>query len=85
MLKRSYAVFFAFYPIAFYRLFRGLFPKDAFVPQASHVILPAFLNNLLILLLKVEARLMEAINLPLGTSIVVLAEKTSAAAPRTQR
>jgi SAM-dependent methyltransferase len=85
VLKRSYAVFFAFYPIAFYRLFRGLFPKDAFAPQASHVVLPAFLNNLLILLLKVEARMMEAINLPWGTSIVVLAEKTSAATPRTQR
>lgn len=40
VLKRSYAVFFPFFPIVFYRLFRGLFPKDPFAPRASHVILP---------------------------------------------
>lgn len=75
VLKRSYAVFFLFFPIVFYRLFRGVFPKDAFAPKASHVILPASLNNLLILLLKIEAWMMGAINLPWGTSIVVLAQK----------
>lgn len=30
--KRSYAVFFPFFPIVFYRLFRGLFPKNPFAP-----------------------------------------------------
>ena len=75
VLKRSYAVFFAFFPIAFYRLFRGFFPKDPFAPRASYVMLPAFLNNLLIVLLRIEASMMGAINLPLGTSIVVLAQK----------
>src|SRR5208337_994742 len=37
VLKRSYAVFFAFFPIASYRLFRGLFPKDPFAPRPSYV------------------------------------------------
>jgi SAM-dependent methyltransferase len=75
VLKRSYAVFFAFLPIVFYRLFRGLFPKDPLAPKASYVKLPAFLNKLLILFLRVEAWLMGAVNLPWGTSIIVLAQK----------
>ena len=75
VLKRSYAVFFLFFPIVFYRLFRGVFPKDAFAPQASHVLLPSYINNLLIFLLRVEAWMMGAVNLPWGTSIIVLAQK----------
>jgi SAM-dependent methyltransferase len=77
VLMRSYAVFFPFFPILFYRLFRGLFPKDPFAPRASHVILPAFANNLLVALLKIEAWIMGSVNLPWGTSIVVLAQKAS--------
>lgn len=77
VLKRSYAVFFPFLPIVFYRLFRGVFPKDPFAPRASHVLLPAFANNLLASLLRIEAWTMGAINLPWGTSIVVLAQKPS--------
>ena len=38
-----------------------LFPKDPFAPKASHVMLPAFLNDLLIGLLKFEAWMMGAI------------------------
>lgn len=77
VLGRSYAVFFLFLPIVFYRLFRGVFPKDPFAPRASHVMLPAAINNILIVLLKIEAKVMASINLPWGTSIVVLAEKVS--------
>jgi SAM-dependent methyltransferase len=77
VLKRTYAVFFVFFPIVFYRLFRGLFPKDPYAPRASHVILPALANNLLVALLKIEAWMMGAVNLPWGTSIVVLAQKVS--------
>ena len=82
VLKRTYAVFFLFFPIVFYRLFRGLFPKSPFAPRASHVMLPAPLNSLLIALLKLEAWLMGAINLPWGTSIVVLAQKESGVTAR---
>jgi SAM-dependent methyltransferase len=85
VLKRSYAVFFAFFPIVFYRLFRGLFPKDPLAPRASYVMLPGFLNHLLIVLLKIEAWMMGAINLPWGTSIIVLAQKIPAATLGTQR
>jgi len=79
VLKRTYAVFFMFFPIVFYRLFRGLFPKDPLAPRASYVKLPAFLNKLLIVFLRLEAWLMGMINLPWGTSIIVLAQKTEAA------
>lgn len=81
VLKRSYAVFFAFFPIVFYRLFRGLYPKNPYAPRASHVILPGIANNLLVALLKIEAWMMGAINLPLGTSIVALAQKASDGSP----
>jgi SAM-dependent methyltransferase len=75
VLKRSYAVFFLFFPIVFYRLFRGLFPKDPLAPRASYVKLPAVLNRLLIVFLRIEAGMMGAVNLPWGTSIIVLAQK----------
>lgn len=80
MLKRSYAVFFTFFPIVFYRLFRGLFPKDPFAPKASHIELPGLLNNFLIQMLRFEAWMTRAINLPWGTSIVVLAQREPMAA-----
>lgn len=75
LIKRSYAVFFAFFPIVAYRLFRGLFPKDPVAPRATYVGLPGPLNRLLIMLLQFEAWTLGAINLPWGTSIVVLAQK----------
>jgi SAM-dependent methyltransferase len=75
VLKRSYAVFFVFFPIVFYRLFRGLIPKDPLAPKASYVRLPAVLNRFLIALLRLEAWMIGALNLPWGTSLVVLAQK----------
>jgi SAM-dependent methyltransferase len=77
VLKRSYAVFFAFFPIFFYRLFRGLFPKDPLAPRASYIMLPSVLNNLLIVSLQVEAGMMRVMDIPLGTSVVMLAQKVS--------
>lgn len=76
VIKRSYAVFFTFFPIVGYRLFRGLIPKDPLAPKASHIMLPPFLNRFLILLLRFEALMLGRMNLPWGTSIVALAQKT---------
>ncbi len=73
--KRSYAVFFAFFPIVLYRLARGLFPKDPMAPKASHVMLPRLLNTFFAKLLSLEGRLMRVINFPLGASIVMVARK----------
>lgn len=72
---RSYAVFFVFFPILLYRLFRGLFPRDAMSPKASHVMLPPLLNSLFTWMLRTEAFLMKFVRLPWGTSIVMLSGK----------
>lgn len=77
VLRRSYTVFFPFFPIVAYRLFRGIFPKDPFAPRASHVMLPSLLNKFFVGLLKIEAWMMGAINLPFGTSIMVLAQRAA--------
>jgi SAM-dependent methyltransferase len=45
VIKRSYAVFSAFFPIVLYGVFRGLVPKNPLDPRASHVELPGPLNR----------------------------------------
>jgi len=75
LLKRSYAVFFAFFPIVFYRLFRGLVPKSPLEPKVSYMMLPGSLNKLLAAMLGFEGWMMGGLNLPWGTSIVTLAQK----------
>ncbi len=75
VIFRSYAVFFCFFPILFYRMFRGLFPKDAMSPKASHVVLPPLLNRLFAWMLRTEGFLMRFVRLPWGTSIVTLSRK----------
>jgi SAM-dependent methyltransferase len=77
IVKRSHFMSSVFFPIVAYRLFRGLFPKNVFVPQASHVEVPAVVNDLFISLSRIEAQLLKKMSLPWGTSIVVLAEKIS--------
>jgi SAM-dependent methyltransferase len=77
VLKRTYAVFFMFFPIFFYRLFRGLVPKNPFSPMASHVLLPGPINRFFIAVLRFEAWMCGAINWPWGTSIVAVAQKVS--------
>lgn len=77
--KRSYAVFFALFPIVLYRLARGLFPKDPMAPKASHVMLPGPINGLLARLLALEGWMMRFLNFPLGTSILMVARKSATA------
>jgi hypothetical protein len=79
VLKRGYAVFLMFFPIIFYRLFRGLVHKDLFLPKASQLLLPVPLNSFLIVLLRLEAWMGRAINWPWGASIVTVAQKATAA------
>jgi SAM-dependent methyltransferase len=77
VLKRSYVVFFPFSAILGYRLFRGIFPKNPLAPKASHVRVPSLLNRFFVSLLALEARLLRSVNLPFGSSIVVVARKTA--------
>jgi SAM-dependent methyltransferase len=82
IIKRSYVVFFSFFPIVFYRLFRGLFPADPLDPKASHIPVPGYVNKLLTALLALEGRAMRRVNLPWGTSILVLAQRSPRPASR---
>lgn len=75
VVKRTYAITFAFPLILAFRIWRGLFPRAGRL-RASYVLLPAWLNAVFSSLLSLEARLMRAMNLPLGTSIFVVARRT---------
>ena len=73
----SHAITFLLPIIIIYRLARKII-KPFFVnssAQASYVMLPKSINYLFIILLKIEAWLMQHVKLPLGSSIVVLVRK----------
>ena len=74
VLKRTYAISFSFPLVMGYRLLRGLFPsRDG--SRTSYVMLPGFINQLFVGLLRIEAWLVRFINLPIGTSIAAVARK----------
>lgn len=75
VVKRSYAISFAFPLIVAFRLWRGLFPPAGPL-RASYVMLPGWLNAGFAAFLSAEARLMSLMNLPIGTSIFVVARRT---------
>lgn len=77
VIKRSYAVTFLFPLILFYRLFRGIFPKDSREPKTSYVMLPKFINTFFVYILRIESHLLNYIDLPFGSSIVCVARKKS--------
>lgn len=74
VVKRTYAITFAFPLIVAFRLWRGLFPPTGRL-RASYVMLPGWLNAAFAGFLHLEALLMRALNLPLGTSIFVVARR----------
>lgn len=77
VVKRSYAITLSFPLIFGYRLLNSLFFPKKDTPKTSYVILPDWFNNFLIWLLKVEAFLLESLNFPFGSSIIILARKSS--------
>jgi SAM-dependent methyltransferase len=74
VLKRSYAITFAFPIILGFRIFRGLFP-NVDQTRSAYVMLPKPINAFFTRLVEFEARLMEFVSLPLGTSIFCVARK----------
>jgi len=72
--KLSFAVTALFLPILGYRLLQRVLPQSQ-KPQTSYVLLPAWLNNFFIALLKLEAWVLGYGNLPSGASLVCLAKK----------
>jgi hypothetical protein len=74
VMKRSYAITFAFPIILGFRLFRGLFPRvDG--ERSPYVMLPKPINAFFARLVEVESQLMDVVSLPVGTSIFCVARK----------
>lgn len=73
--KISYVITILFFPIFLFRFWQSL-TKNSLRPSTKHIILPQFLNNLLICLLDLEKFVLKFMNLPFGVSIVCIARKT---------
>jgi SAM-dependent methyltransferase len=74
VIKRSYAVSFTLPGILGYRIAQGLFPSLA-SRGASYVDVPPLVNRALAASIKLESRLLDAFDLPVGTSIFAFARK----------
>jgi SAM-dependent methyltransferase len=75
IIRRSYAISMALLPIIAFRIAQGLDPTSH-EKGASYVEVPEWINNLLITAIKIESKLMKAIDLPAGASIIALARRT---------
>lgn len=75
-LKRfTYAITFTFIPIVIFRLLQKISPLRR-EPKTHLIVLPNWLNRALTKLLHLEAWLLKRVDLPIGVSLVVLAERT---------
>jgi SAM-dependent methyltransferase len=72
----SYYITFLFFPILVMRFIQSIFKRSVH-PKTSHIILPGWLNSLLIGILGFERFLLRWINFPFGVSLVCLARKSS--------
>jgi SAM-dependent methyltransferase len=77
ILKRTYAICFSFPLIVGYRLLRSMLPWKRRCP--SYVIVPRLVNSFLAGLLSIEAHLLRFLNIPIGTSVLMIAEKAPCA------
>jgi SAM-dependent methyltransferase len=72
--RTTYYITTLFFPILAMRIVQNIFKKSVH-PKTSHVILPKWLNGLLIWILGVEKRLLSWINFPFGVSLICVARK----------
>jgi SAM-dependent methyltransferase len=70
----SYFITLLFFPILLVRILQNL-RKHSLRAQTSHIILPRWLNSVLIGILDLERILLRYINLPFGVSLVCVARK----------
>jgi SAM-dependent methyltransferase len=70
----SYYITLLFFPILFMRFVQSV-SKKSIQAKTSHIVLPGWLNSLLVGILGFERMLLRMINLPFGVSIVCLARK----------
>lgn len=70
----TYFITLLFFPIMLLRIAQNLF-KDSVEPKTSHIILPEWLNSLLVRMLDAERLLLRVCDLPFGVSLVCVANK----------
>jgi SAM-dependent methyltransferase len=70
----TYYITFLFFPILMVRFLQSVFKRSIY-PKTSHIILPTWLNSLLIGILGLERFLLRWVNFPFGVSLVCLARK----------
>ncbi|MBI4860114.1 MAG: methyltransferase domain-containing protein [Candidatus Riflebacteria bacterium] len=72
--KVTYVLFSLFFPILLFRILQNIFKKDPY-PKTSLVMLPPLVNQLLVLINRIEKWLLRWINFPFGVTIVAVARK----------
>jgi SAM-dependent methyltransferase len=77
VVKRSYSVSFALPGIVGFRIAQGLLPTLS-ERGASYVAVPAVVNRLLAHTIRLEARITDLVDLPMGTSIFAFSRKREA-------
>ena len=75
--RSTYFISLLFFPILFMRIAQNL-GKKSLRPKTSHVVLPKWMNSLLIKILDLERLYLKWSNLPFGVSIVCTARKPKA-------
>ncbi len=80
--KRTYAITFSFPMILGYRFLSSLVPRQE---RGSYVQLPAPVNSLFISILRLEGSVLRHMNLPVGTSVLAVAEKDPERRPYASR
>lgn len=76
VIMASYFVFFLALPFILYRAFQELTGRNRTLAETAPE-LPPFLNSFLAKLMYLDARLIKHLNLPFGTSLILLARKTN--------
>ena len=76
IMKSSYIFFFLFLPVFFYKLF-GMSKSKRQNPKFRYQEFPLLINRVLILPSKVEAFLLNFLNFPFGSTLMILARKKS--------
>ena len=75
ILKSTHFVATLFVPIAFVRLLNNFVRRRAY-PKTHYLPLPERINDILFKILLVETKLINYVNLPVGTTLTVVAKKT---------
>jgi SAM-dependent methyltransferase len=77
----SYYISTLFFPILVARFLQSIFKKSV-EPSTSHILLPNWLNSLLIWILDVERGILNWMNFPFGVSLLCIARKVEEAPAR---